>query len=75
MHEAVVQVEHVKGSLKTHLEFWKFIGTSNFILNVMSNGYRLPFRENPPVGFFKNNASALNNSGFIESFSLMMAGL
>ena len=37
---------NVKGNLRRYLEFWRRIGTPNFIVNVIERGYTLPF-----VGF------------------------
>ena len=37
--------ENVKGNLRRKLEFWKRIGTSEFILNVIEREHTLPFRN------------------------------
>lgn len=57
---------NVKGNLAKHLDFWVNIGTSKFILDVIKDGYRLPFEENPEGAYLKNNKSALLNSSFVE---------
>ena len=33
----------VPGSLKNHIQFWRSIGTSQFILDVIDEGYRFLF--------------------------------
>lgn len=37
----------VAGRLKTHIQFWKSIGASPYILNVIDTGYRIPFYSMP----------------------------
>jgi hypothetical protein len=40
----------VKGKLKENLAFWKNTIEANwFILNVIKEGYRIPFIENPSL--------------------------
>jgi hypothetical protein len=42
------------------------IGTSDFVLDTIRNGYVIPF-VNPPVSmYFKNSKSALDNSEFVD---------
>ena len=57
---------NVKGRLRKHIEFWKKIGTSNFILSVISDGYRLPFIQAPPCRDISNNKSAFVHSNFVK---------
>ena len=57
---------HVKGSLRRNIEFWKSIGTSRFILSVISEGYCLPFDSTPGNVMFRNNRSSLNHCEFVE---------
>ena len=45
----------VAGRLKTHAQFWRSIGASQFILDVIDQGYRIPFHSSPPVSFSSNN--------------------
>jgi hypothetical protein len=48
-----------KGKLKDNLAFWKnTIEVNSFILNVIKEGYRIPFIENPSSVFLSNNTSA-----------------
>ena len=55
-------VHSVKGRLKDHFNFWSHdLGASDFILQVISNGYAIPFVTIPPKAFFRNN-----NSVFIQ---------
>ena len=57
---------NVKGNLRRKLEFWKRIGTSKFILNVIERGYMLPFLSLPEPAVFKNNRSSLAHAEFVE---------
>ena len=56
----------VKGNLRRNLDFWKRIGTSKFILNVIERGYILPFICFPEPAKFKNNRSSINHAEFVE---------
>ena len=56
----------VAGRLKTHIQFWKSIGASQYILDVIDSGYRIPFHSTPPVSFSNNNKSALANASFVD---------
>ena len=57
----------VKGSLKRNIAFWKSIDTNEFILDVIENGYRLPFISEPQSNHLKNNKSSLENDEFVKS--------
>jgi hypothetical protein len=57
---------NVKGNLRRKLEFWKRIGTSKFILNVLERGYMLPFLSLPEPAVFRNNRSSLAHAEFVE---------
>lgn len=55
-----------KGILKI-TEFWKTIGASRYILDVVEHGYRLPFTHLPPEPIqLKNNNSALVHHKFVH---------
>ena len=41
----------VAGRLKSHIQFCRSIGASQFILDVIEHGYRIPFHSTPPVSF------------------------
>ena len=58
----------VAGRLKSHIivQFWRSIGASQFILDVIEHGYRIPFHSTPPVSFSSNNKSALAHSDFVN---------
>ena len=56
----------VRGRLKLCIPFWRSLGTSQFILNVISQGYKIPFFEIPTPFFKANNASALSNRSFVS---------
>ena len=56
----------VAGRLKSHIQFWHSIGASQFILDVIEHGYRIPFHSLPPVSFSSNNKPALAHSDFVN---------
>ena len=61
------QESMVAGRLKNNFNFWKHtLEASPFVLNIIKNGYALPFVTKPPSGFHKNNASSLKNRSFVE---------
>ena len=45
----------VKGRLKTHFDFWKSIGTYEYILDTIWNGYRIPFYTTPSSVYLLSN--------------------
>ena len=55
----------VPGRIKGHHEVYERIGADPYIVNLVKNGYRLEFDEEPPESFTKNNKSALNNKQFV----------
>ena len=58
----------VKGRLKEHFDFWKYnLKASTLVLNIIKNGYILPFTELPPPFYAKNNASSLRNKRFVDT--------
>ena len=57
---------NVKVNLRRNLDFWKVIGTSPFILNVIERGYMLPFESLPDPAMFKNNSSSISHAQFVE---------
>ena len=61
------------GSLKNHIQFWRSIGTSQFILVVIYEGYRIPFYSMPPPSFLRNNKSALAHPSSVdEAISVLL---
>jgi hypothetical protein len=47
---------NVKGSLKNHCQFWKnVLNASDYILNVIALGYRIPFVSEPTSVMLRNN--------------------
>ena len=55
-----------KGRLKSSLNFWvEILDASDFVLEIIRRGYRLPFAEYPSQCFLKNNTSALQHPEFV----------
>ena len=51
-------VVKVKGRLRENIAFWRSIGASQWLLNVLCKGYCLPFVDFPVNMFFSNHKSA-----------------
>ena len=47
--------DNVKRSLKRNIECWENIHTSQYILDIIKNGYVIPFINTPPKMIIKNN--------------------
>ncbi|CAB4032640.1 Hypothetical predicted protein [Paramuricea clavata] len=55
----------VKGRLKAHVEFWVKIQAPNFIIQCITEGYKIPFYETPPRASFENNGSTNAHKEFV----------
>ena len=65
-NELNVSAFHV-GSLNKQFSFWKdTIKANNFVLNVISSGYLIPFYKTPTSVNLRNNGSAFKLSSFVE---------
>jgi hypothetical protein len=49
---------NVKGRLENSVHFWEKIGTSDFILDMIYEGYTIPLLHEPKSVFLNNNKSA-----------------
>ena len=56
----------VRGRLKNCISFWRNIGASDFVLNTIQVGYKIPFMSTPEPAFMKNNRSALLHADFVS---------
>ena len=56
----------VRNRLKDNISFWRTIGASGFILDVIGNGYKLPLIKTPSITFCCNNRSAISNADFVS---------
>ena len=58
----------VKGRLfrSIYMEFWQSIGTPDFILDVIKEGYKIPFISTLLPKHYSNNASALREADFVD---------
>ena len=63
-------------SLRNHIDKWKSIEANQYILNVIDQGYRLPFKTLPVSISLDNNRSAMDNKSFVsdEIDKLLMKG-
>ena len=56
----------VRNRLKDNISLWRTIGASDFILDVIGNGYKLPLITTPSITFCCNNRSAILNADFVS---------
>ena len=56
----------VKGRLKQNIDFWISINSNEYVLDVIKNGYKLPFKHFPQPAHLKNNRSSLDNDEFVK---------
>ena len=59
-------IRNVKGSLRRNIDFWRSINAYESVLDVIENGYKVPFIETPSSKVFRNNKSALDNAEFVQ---------
>ena len=52
--------------LRKCVGFWREMGASQWVLNILENGYRLPFVKKPPVGVKRNQASCKEHEQFVD---------
>ena len=52
------------GGLRKFLDFWRTLEVSQFVLNVIMQGYKIPFLQLPTLFVKRNNTSARENSDF-----------
>ena len=60
-------VVKVKGRLRENIAFWRSIGASQWLLNVLCEGYCLPFVDFPVNMFFPNHKSASCHAEFVSA--------
>ena len=54
------------GRLRKCTGFWREIGASQWVLDILENGYRLPFVKKPPVGVKRNQSSCKEHEQFVD---------
>lgn len=62
---AKIPVFEIKGSLARCLPAWRRLGAHDFILDIVSNGYRIPFKSTPPPFSRANHVAARKDSDFV----------
>ena len=60
-----VAVPNVLGRLRARVAQWEKMGASDYILDTIRSGYKIPFIDTPEPKYFKNNKSALRNKDFV----------
>ena len=53
--------------MKAQASHWKKAGASEYVYDVICNGYKLPFRQIPEAAILRNNKSALDYLDFVSS--------
>ena len=61
----VSSLPSVKGRLIKSVNYWRSIGAPQFVLDIINDGYKIPFATRPPPCKFRNNASARKESDFV----------
>ena len=56
----------VKGRLRKNLIFWRETLSANFAIEIIDNGYKIPFFKTPKRASFCNNQSTLRIKNFGE---------
>ena len=59
------RIVNAKGKVRENVSFYQSIGAPDFTLNVIRNGYRLPFANFPDYVILPNNRSARDHSSFV----------
>ena len=54
------------GRLRKCTGFWREIGASQWVLDILENGYRLPFVKKPPVGVKRKQSSCKEHEQFVD---------
>ena len=54
------------GRLKAHKSRWSEIRASEYVLGIIENGYKLPFKTEPELAVLQNNKSARENGSFVS---------
>ena len=56
-----------KGRLNKNLIFWReLLSANSAVLEIINNGYKIPFFKTPKRASFRNNQSVLKNKDFVE---------
>ena len=54
-------------NLELNIQFWReTIQLSEFMLDIIENGYKIPFKETSLPYKFDNRSSAIKNRSFVE---------
>ena len=56
----------VRGRLGEFVDFWRTLEVSQFVLNVIMQGYKIPFFQLPTPFAKRNNTSARENNDFVS---------
>ena len=66
--EKGINYPSVKGRLMKNLIFWReTLSANSAILEIIDDGYKIPFFKTPKRTSFRNNQSALKNKNFLKN--------
>ena len=54
------------GRLRKCTGFWREMGASQWVLNILENGHCLPFVKKPPVSVKRNQSSCKEHEQFVD---------
>ena len=63
-NKEVINISPV-GRLKKYIKNWEEISDNQYILDIIQNGYKIPFKETPADVELRNNKSARDNHAFV----------
>ena len=56
----------IKGRLKNSSEFWESLNPPDWILDIVRNGIRIPFQNEPPIILLPNNRSCIEKKSWVR---------
>lgn len=57
----------IQGKLRANFQFWRYVvRASEFVLDIIQNGYKILFRESPLPFSIENRSSALHRRSFVQ---------
>ncbi len=55
----------VEGKMKKNIAFWHTIGANRKIIDIIEEGYKIPFVDTPQRAHFCNSKTAFDNASFV----------
>ena len=67
LREEDVKGECLADRLRRNIQYWEGIGSSDFVLDIIKTGYKIPFIHTPLAAYFRNNKSVRDNPAFVTA--------